>query len=68
MKKQVDAELSKKNTGGEMMRETKVEAGGRFGLWLTTAGLLSVAVMTGLALKEKEGYAALPPPPGPPPV
>ena len=68
MKKEIDAAMSKKGgAGGDMMKEAKVEAGGRFGLWMTGLGLLTVAVMTGLALKEKEGYAGALPPPGPPP-
>jgi hypothetical protein len=65
--KAIDAELTKKGAGSQMMKETKVEAGSRFGLWLTVAGLLGVAGLTGLAMKEKEGFSALQPPPGPPP-
>ena len=64
--KAITAELDKKNAGSQMMKETKVEAGSRFGLWLTVGGLLSVAVLTGLALKEKEGSEFAPS--GPPSV
>jgi hypothetical protein len=55
MNKAVDAELSKKNAGSQMMKDTKVESGSRFGLWLTVGGLLTVAALSGMALKEKEG-------------
>lgn len=74
MDKAISAELDKKNAGSSMMKETKVEAGSRFGLWLTIGGLLGVAVLTGLALKEKANpdFAAaravqMPPPNAPPP-
>ena len=62
--KQIEGELSKKGAGSAMMKETKVESGARFGLWLTIGGLLGVAVLSGLALKEKERFA---PPPSLPP-
>ena len=68
MDKAIEAELGKKGAGSEMMKDVKVDAGSRFGLWLTVAGLLGVAVLTGLALKEKEGFAPAMPPPGPPPA
>jgi hypothetical protein len=78
MDKTIDTQLDKKGAGSQIMKDTKVEAGSRFGLWLSIGGLLGVAVLTGLALKEKEEYGlasarALPapppsvPPPGPPP-
>lgn len=65
LNKTVDAELSKKNAGSQMMKETKVEAGSRFGLWLTIGGLLGVAALSGLALKEKDrvGFTPSAPPP-----
>jgi hypothetical protein len=72
MDKAISAELDKKNVGSTMMKDTKVDAGARFGLWLTIGGLLGVAVLTGLALKEKEQprlatATAMPPPSAPPP-
>jgi hypothetical protein len=77
MDKAVSAELGKTkkdDIGSTMMKDTKVDAGGRFGLWLTIGGLLGIAVMSGLALKEKEhpDFASaravqMPPPGGPPP-
>jgi hypothetical protein len=76
MDKAIHAEIDKKNVGSTMMKDTKIDSGGRFGLWLTIGGLLGTAVLTGLALKEKEplqpefaGARAVqvPPPDGPPP-
>jgi hypothetical protein len=73
MDKAIGAELDKKNVGSTMMKDTKVDSGGRFGLWLTIGGLLGTAVLSGLALKEKANPAfpsarAVPmPPPGAPP-
>lgn len=73
MDKAIGSELDKKGAGSQIMKDTKVEAGSRFGLWLTVGGLLGVAVLTGLALKEKEDHglatarAVQVPPPGPPP-
>ncbi|HEX5062306.1 MAG TPA: hypothetical protein VFV99_23205 [Kofleriaceae bacterium] len=63
--KKISAELSSKNAGSQMMKETKVDAGSRFGLWLTVGGLLGVAVLTGMALKEKDGAAFTPSTPPP---
>jgi hypothetical protein len=75
MDKAIHAELDKKSMGSTMMKDTKVDSGGRFGLWLTIGGLLGVAVLTGLALKEKDNpdFAAaravqVPPPDAPPPA
>ena len=63
--KAVDQELQKEMAGSKMMKETKVEAGSRFGLWLTVGGLLGVAALSGLALKEKEGATFTPTAPPP---
>lgn len=66
------AKETKSEHSGKMMRETKVEAGGRFGLWLTCLLLVGEAVLTGRALKEGEEPMPTPapigPPPGPPPT
>lgn len=67
MNKAVDAELSKKKAGSEMMKDTKVETGSRFGLWLVVAGLIGVAALSGRALKE-EDTPPFAPPPAPPPA
>jgi hypothetical protein len=65
--KSIDDELSKSKgtAASSIMKDTKIEAGARFGLWLTVAGLLGVAALTGLALKEKERepFAPSTPPP-----
>lgn len=46
-----------------MGEKVEVDAGSRYGLWLTCAGLLGIAVVTGMAWREP----ALPDPPPPPP-
>jgi hypothetical protein len=38
----------------DMMKDMKIEAGSRYGLWITVAGLLGVAVLSGRALKETD--------------
>jgi hypothetical protein len=66
--KAVEQEVGKtkgSRAGSKIMKETKVEAGSRFGLWLTVAGLLGVAALTGLALKEPDGAPLAPPVPPP---
>ena len=68
---QVNDQMKKKSgTDGsamsrDIMKDTKVEAGSRFGLWLSIGGLLGTALLVGLALKEKE-HPAFPPSPPPP--
>ncbi len=55
--------------GGEMQKDVKVDAGGRYGLWLSGILLLSIAIMTGRAMREPENMPDGPPgPPPPPPV
>lgn len=69
MKKAVDAELSKKNAGSQMMKDTKVDSGSRFGLWLVVLGLVGTGVLAGRALKEEDGPGGFAPSaPPPPPV
>lgn len=62
----------KKDLGREMMKDTKIEAGARFGLWVTAFGLLTLAGMAGAALKQGEdppdAPAPLPPAFAPPPT
>jgi hypothetical protein len=64
--KAISAELGKKSAGSGMMKDTKVEAGARFGLWLSLAGLVGVAALTGAALREPDdlppAYVKSPPP------
>jgi hypothetical protein len=50
--------------GGEMKKDVKIDAGGRYGLWLSGLLLVSIAVMTGRAMREHDIPDA---PPGPPP-
>lgn len=61
----IEGELGKKSASSSIMKDTKVESGSRFGLWLSIAGLLGAAALTGLALKEKERepFAPTTPPP-----
>lgn len=72
MTEQIGSQLTKKSGGGElgekMMKDTKVESGSRFGLYLACAGLIGAAALCGLALKEPEGTELQAPPPIPPPV
>lgn len=67
MKKAVDAELSKKNAGSQVMKDTKVDTGSRFGLWLVVVGLIGTGVLAGRALKEEDGPGGFAPPSTPPP-
>ena len=52
--------------GGEMKKDVKVDAGGRYGLWLSGLLLLSIAIMTGRAMREPENMPDGPPGPPPP--
>ena len=49
-------------TGARMVEDMKIDAGGRFGLWLTCLGLLAIATITLRAVKEPDAPAG--PPPG----
>lgn len=54
-----------------LKKDVKVDTGGRYGLWLSGLLLVSIAVMTGRALREPDGpdlNPPLPPPPAPPPA
>jgi len=64
--------IAKEKIGGEMgesmKRDVKIDAGGRYGLWLSGLLLLSIAIMTGRAMREPETMPGAPPaPPMPPP-
>jgi hypothetical protein len=77
LKDAIDKEKLAKG-GGEMAkditRDSKVDAGGRYGLWLTALLLVSIAGITGKALREPETMpvelppAIAQPPAGPPPA
>ncbi len=58
MKEHVVGQMAKKDGGGEMgkkvMKETKIDSGSRFGLYLACAGLIGAAALCTLALKEPE--------------
>ena len=58
----------KSGPGADMMQEMKIDAGSRFGLWMTIGGLLGVAVLTGMALKEKDDFPSARAMPGGPPA
>ncbi len=68
LEEDVAGQMLKKNGGGEMgqsmMKDSKVDAGSRFGLYLACAGLIGAAALAGLASREPEGTELqLPPPP-----
>jgi len=54
--------------GSGMKHDVKVDAGGRYGLWLSAILLASIAVVTGRALREPDGPDLNPPLPPPPAV
>ena len=71
LREAVDKEsLGKTNTSSRMTKDVKIDAGGRYGLWLTGILLVSIAVITGRALREPDGPDLNPPlpPPASPPV
>ena len=53
LKRDVDSELQKKQTS-KVMNDVDIDAGSRFGLWLTVLTLVGVAGITGMALREPE--------------
>jgi hypothetical protein len=57
----------KKSIGDEMTKDTKVEAGSRFGFWVCGFGMLLLAGLAGAAVKQGEDppelVVAAPPPP-----
>jgi hypothetical protein len=61
LKDTVGKQLAKEADGAGMIKEMKVDAGTRFGLYLACAGLLAGAVLCGLALREPEGTEDMPP-------
>jgi len=53
LKRDVDSELQKKQTS-KVMNDVEIDAGSRFGLWLTALLLVGVVAWTGMALREPE--------------
>jgi hypothetical protein len=67
LREAVDKEsLGKTKTASRMTKDVKIDAGGRYGLWLTGILLVSIAVITGRALREPDGPDLNPPLPPPP--
>lgn len=67
----VDKEALGKSAGSSRMtKDAKIDAGGRYGLWLAGILLVSIAVITGRAMREPDGPDLNPPLPTPvtPPV
>jgi hypothetical protein len=54
LKDEIAVATKEKGMGGQMMRDSKVDAGSRFGLYAVCAGLIASAVLCGLALKERD--------------
>ncbi|MBA3463144.1 MAG: hypothetical protein H0T46_24520 [Deltaproteobacteria bacterium] len=70
LREAVDKETLGKADG--MKSDVKIDAGGRYGLWLSGIMLLTIIGFTARALREPENMPDAPPPmlppPGPPPV
>ncbi len=64
----VDKEALGKSTGSKLTKDVKIDAGGRYGLWLTGLMLVSIAGITALALREPETAPQMLPPGAPPPI
>ncbi len=66
---QIEAQGKKKkgSIGDEMTKDTKVEAGSRFGFWVVAFGMLTLAGLAGAAVKQGEDppepITTAPPPP-----
>ncbi|MBL0214187.1 MAG: hypothetical protein IPQ07_09890 [Myxococcales bacterium] len=68
LKEAVDKEALGKSGGGRMTKDVKIDAGGRYGLWLSGLMLLGIAGITGRALREPENAPSEAPPIAPPPI
>jgi len=51
---QVEQQAKRDTSGGQMMKDVKIESGPRFGLFISIGGLLGAAVLSGLALAERD--------------
>ncbi len=66
LREAVDKEnLGKSGGASRMTKDVKINAGGRYGLWLSGILLVSIAVITGRALREPDGPDLNPPLPPP---
>lgn len=61
-----EIEKNASSSGEKIIKKGEVSAGGRMGLWGACLGLLSIAALTGLALKENDAPES--PPAAPPPA
>lgn len=70
LREAVEKDQKSSGTTGGMKKDIKIDAGGRYGLWLAGILLVSIAVITGRALREPDGPDLDPPlpPPVTPPV
>ncbi len=70
LREAVDKEALGKSSSSRMTKDVKINAGGRYGLWLAGILLVSIAVITGRAMREPDGPDLNPPlpPPVTPPV
>jgi hypothetical protein len=66
MRDAVAKETASGSSGG-LRKDMKVDAGGRFGLWMVGIGLVAIAGMAGSALRARDQMAAATDPPRPPP-
>jgi hypothetical protein len=58
--KEIHAKMEDASKGGmqkEMMNDKDVDAGSRYGLWIVGLGLIGTAVVTAMALREKDQSA-----------
>lgn len=53
MASELAAETERQSTSA-LGKDLKIDAGGRFGLWMSGLGLLGIAALTGLALRQRD--------------
>ncbi len=64
----VDKEALGKSPGSRMTKDVKIDAGGRYGLWLSGLMLITLAGLSALSLREPETTPQTLPPGAPPPA